>query len=292
MDIFRPAERPDEATPDIPLRGVVINAFPAAPSWEADTVDDLTRALELSEFRLVYQPIIRLSMGRIAGVEALLRWNHPDRGVVSPGEFMAEAEESGAIHAIGSWVLRQAVADAERLQAAQPNGPPLMLSVNLSARQLADPTFAGAVRGILAGSSVDPGTVYLEVGESSVMDDVEGAARMLRDLRATGVRMTIDDFGTGFSSLFHLNRFPIDFLKIDRSLVDGLERDTGSSNIVTAVIAMAHALGLPAIAEGVETDLQLGSLRRLGCDYAQGYLFARPQPVEAVVALLASDPAW
>jgi PAS domain S-box-containing protein len=269
----------------------VIDALPTAPR-EADTGDDLARALELSEFSLVYQPIIRLATGRVAGVEALLRWNHPERGVVSPGEFMAEAEESGAIHAIGSWVLRQAVADAERLQGAQPGGEPLMLSVNLSARQLADPSFAEAVRGILAGSSVNPGTVYLEVAEGSVMDDVDGAASVLRDLRATGVRMTIDDFGTGFSSLLHLNRFPIDFLKIDRSFVDTLEQDTGSANIVTAVIAMAHALGLPAIAEGVETDLQRDSLRRLGCDYAQGYLFARPQPVEQVVALLTSDPAW
>jgi diguanylate cyclase (GGDEF)-like protein/PAS domain S-box-containing protein len=268
------------------------NAFPAVPSSEADAGDDLARALELSEFRLIYQPIIRLETGLVAGVEALLRWNHPHRGVVSPGDFLADAEESGAIHAIGSWVLRQAVADAERLQGAQPGGAPLMLSVNLSARQLADPNFADSVRGILAGSPVDPGTVYLEVGESSVMDDVEGAAAILRDLRATGVRMTIDDFGTGFSSLLHLNRFPIDFLKIDRSFVDTLEQNTGSANVVTAVIAMAHALGLPAIAEGVETDLQLYSLRRLGCDYAQGYLFARPQPVDQVVALLASDPAW
>jgi diguanylate cyclase (GGDEF)-like protein/PAS domain S-box-containing protein len=275
--------------PDVPDEAT---AFPAVPSSQADTGDDLARALELSEFRLVYQPIIRLDTGRVAGVEALLRWNHPDRGVVSPGEFMAEAEETGAIHAIGSWVLRQVVTDAERLQGAQPAGAPLMLSVNLSARQLADPNFADAVRGILAGSPVDPGTVYLEVGESSVMDDVDGAASILRDLRATGVRMTIDDFGTGFSSLLHLNRFPIDFLKIDGSFVNTLEQNTGSANIVTAVIAMAHALGLPAIAEGVETDLQLYSLRRLGCDYAQGYLFARPQPVEQVVALLTSDPAW
>jgi diguanylate cyclase (GGDEF)-like protein/PAS domain S-box-containing protein len=274
-----PPQPPDELSPD-------------AAGAPVDAGDELARALERSEFHLVYQPIVRLHTGRVTGVEALLRWDHPERGVVSPAGFMADAEESGLIHAMGTWVLRQAVADAERLQAAQPDGAPLMLSVNLSARQLADPNFADAVRGILAGSRVNPGTVYLEVGESSVMDDVEGAAQVLHQLRATGVRMTIDDFGTGFSSLLHLNRFPIDFIKVDRSFVNTLEQSTGSANIVTAVIAMAHALGLPAIAEGVETDVQLYSLRRLGCDYAQGYLFARPAPIEQVLHLLASDPAW
>jgi EAL domain-containing protein (putative c-di-GMP-specific phosphodiesterase class I) len=139
---------------------------------------------------------------------------------------------------------------------------------------------------------VDPGTIYLEVGESSVMEDVDAVAGVLRDLRATGVRISIDDFGTGFSSLLHLNRFPIDFLKVDRSFIDTLDRPTGSANIVTAVIAMAHALGLPAIAEGVETDDQLSSLRSLGCDYAQGYLFARPQAMTQVTVLLARNPAW
>jgi diguanylate cyclase (GGDEF)-like protein/PAS domain S-box-containing protein len=265
---------------------------PPGPAEPADLGDELYRALERSEFRLLYQPIIHLHTGRIAGVEALLRWQHPERGLVSPAAFMDAAEESGLIHAMGSWVLRQVVAHAERLQAARPGGAPLMLSVNLSARQLADPDFAEVVRGILAGSLVDPGTIYLEVGESSVMEDVDAVAGVLRDLRATGVRMSIDDFGTGFSSLLHLDRFPIDFLKVDRSFVDTLDRPTGSANIVTAVIAMAHALGLPAIAEGVETDVQLYSLRSLGCDYAQGYLFARPQALDEVTALVARNPAW
>lgn len=278
----------------LPVREV--EGGPATPMPPADGPppepegDDLFRALERSEFRVLYQPIIRLHTSRIAGIEALVRWEHPHRGLVSPAEFMAEAEESGLIHAIGSWVLRQAVSDAERLQATRTDE--LMLSVNLSARQLADPNFVEVVRGILAGSRIDPGTVYLEVGESSVMENVDGAAEVLRHLRATGVRMSIDDFGTGFSSLLHLNRFPIDFLKVDRSFVATLEDDTGSANIVTAVISMAHALGLPAIAEGVETEMQLHSLRRLGCDYAQGYLFARPQPIDQVSSLLASDPAW
>jgi diguanylate cyclase (GGDEF)-like protein/PAS domain S-box-containing protein len=278
------------------LRVREVEGGPATPMPPADGTppepegDDLFRALERAEFRVLYQPIIRLHTGRIAGIEALVRWEHPQRGLVSPAEFMAEAEESGLIHAIGSWVLRQAVSDAERLQASRTDE--LMLSVNLSARQLADPNFVEVVRGILAGSRIDPGTVYLEVGESSVMEDVEGAAEVLRHLRATGVRMSIDDFGTGFSSLLHLNRFPIDFLKVDRSFVATLEDNTGSANIVTAVISMAHALGLPAIAEGVETDVQLYSLRRLGCDYAQGYLFARPQRFDQVSSLLASDPAW
>jgi diguanylate cyclase (GGDEF)-like protein len=276
--------RPDAVGPAEPDR--------EPPAEAGDLGEELYRGLERSEFRLLYQPIIHLRTGRIAGVEALLRWEHPQRGLVSPAEFMDAAEESGLIHAMGAWVLRQVTADAERLQAARPDGSPLMLSVNLSARQLADPNFAQVVRGILAGSLVDPGTIYLEVGESSVMEDVDAVAGVLRDLRATGVRISIDDFGTGFSSLLHLNRFPIDFLKVDRSFIDTLDRPTGSANIVTAVIAMAHALGLPAIAEGVETDDQLSSLRSLGCDYAQGYLFARPQAMTQVTVLLARNPAW
>lgn len=264
----------------------------AAPA-EAETGESpLVRALRRGEFRLDYQPIVRLATGRIAGVEALLRWEDPQRGLVSPGEFMAEAEETGLITHIGTWVLREVVRESEQLQAAHPEGMPLMLSVNLSARQLAEPDVVDVVRGILAGSRVDPGTLYLEVGESSVMEDADAAAPVLADLRSTGVRMSIDDFGTGFSSLMHLNRFPIDFLKIDRSFVEGLERDPGASNIVTAVISMAHALGLPTIAEGVETEGQLYTLRRLGCDYAQGYLFARPQPIAVTIQLLGTDPVW
>jgi diguanylate cyclase (GGDEF)-like protein/PAS domain S-box-containing protein len=263
------------------------------PAPAAVTADrSLAGAFQRGEFRLVYQPIIRLHSGRIAGVEALLRWQDPERGLLAPGEFMAEAEETGMIHHIGAWVLEEACREAERLQAAQPEGAPLMLSVNLSARQLADPEFVGVVRRILAGSRVDPGTVYLEVGESSLMDDAEAAVAMLSALRSTGVRMSVDDFGTGFSSLSHLNRFPIDFLKIDRSVVEGLDRDAAAANLVTAVISMAHALGLPTIAEGVETDLQVYTLRRLSCDYAQGYRFARPQPLDEVLRLLAADPVW
>jgi EAL domain-containing protein (putative c-di-GMP-specific phosphodiesterase class I) len=205
---------------------------------------------------------------------------------------MADAEDTGLIVQIGTWVLSEAVRDAERLQAASPSGEPLMLSVNLSAKQLAEPAFAQVVRQILAGSRMDPGTLYLEIRESSVMDDAEAASAVLNDLRSTGVRMSIDDVGTGFSSLLHLNRFPIDFLKVDRSFVNMMDTQSGASNIVTAVIAMAHALGLPAIAEGVETEIQLHTLRQLGCDYAQGFLFARPAPLNEVVELLSGDPVW
>jgi EAL domain-containing protein (putative c-di-GMP-specific phosphodiesterase class I) len=205
---------------------------------------------------------------------------------------MAVAEETGLIHHIGAWVLREIAAEGERLQATHPDGGPLMLSINLSARQFEDPGFVGIVEGILAGSRIDPGTLYMEIGESSVMEDTEAAAAVLAELRGAGVRVSIDDFGTGYSSLMHLNRFPIDFLKIDRSFVEGLDRDPAAGNIVTAVISMAHALGLPTIAEGVETGEQLYTLRRLGCDYAQGYLFARPQLLPETLRLLASDPTW
>lgn len=288
-----------EATPTGASMGEAEAAAPsgaAAPGQavavEAAPGESLVRALEQAEFRLLYQPIIRLRTGQVAGVEALLRWEDPERGLLSPAEFMADAEATGLIVHIGTWVLREAVRDAERLQAASPTGEPLMLSVNLSARQLAEPAFAQVVRQILAGSRMDPGTLYLEIGESSVMDDADAASAVLNDLRSTGVRMSIDDFGTGFSSLLHLNRFPIDFLKVDRSFVNMMDTESGASNIVTAVIAMAHALGLPAIAEGVETEIQLHTLRQLGCDYAQGYLFARPAPVSEVVELLSGDPIW
>ncbi|MGH2765137.1 MAG: EAL domain-containing protein [Actinomycetota bacterium] len=274
-----------------PLPGPGPAPAPAAIA-ATDGESPLLGALQRGEFRLAYQPIIHLQTGGIAGVEALLRWQDPARGLVSPGDFMAEAEETGLIQHIGAWVLREVCRDAERLQAASPDGAPLMLSVNLSARQLEAPDFVDLVRGILAGSRVDPGTFYLEIGESSVMDDTDATSAVLGELRAVGVRMSIDDFGTGFSSLLHLNRFPIDFLKVDRSFVEGLDRDPGAANIVTAVISMAHALGMPTIAEGVETAEQLYTLRRLGCDYAQGYLFARPQVLADVLELLATNPTW
>ena len=263
---------------------------PVAPRAEGES--RLSGALGRGEFRIAYQPIVRLQTGRIAGVEALLRWQDPDRGLVSPGDFMAEAEETGLIHEIGAWVLREVCREAERLQGAHPDGGPLMLSVNLSSRQFEAPDFVDVVRAILAGSRVDQGTLYMEIGESSVMEDADAAARVLAELRSAGVRVSIDDFGTGYSSLMHLNRFPIDFLKIDGSFVEGLDRDPAAGNIVTAVISMAHALGLPTIAEGVETAEQLYTLRRLGCDYAQGYLFARPQLLPETLTLLASDPTW
>src|ERR687891_1194903 len=261
---------------------------PSAPTGQSRLID----ALHRGEFRLAYQPIVRLQSGRIAGVEALLRWQDPERGLLGPAEFMSEAEETGLIHHIGAWVLGEVTAEAERLQTAHPDGGPLMLSINLSARQFESPDFVGVVEGILAGSRIDPGTLYMEIGESNVMEDTDAAAAVLSELRKVGVRVSIDDFGTGYSSLMHLNRFPIDFLKIDRSFIDGLDRDPSAGNIVTAVISMAHALGLPAIAEGVETAEQLYTLRRLGCDYAQGYLFARPQLLPETLSLLASDPTW
>ena len=278
-----PAEvRPDSAAPRAQA--------PSAPPVRAES--RLGMALDRGEFRLLYQPVIRLRTGRIAGVEALLRWEDPDRGLIPPSAFLAEAEETGLIVDIGAWVLEQVVLDAERLQAARPEGPPLMLAVNLSARQLAQPGFTDIVHAILAGSRVDAGTLYLEVSESNVMKDADATMSVLRDLRSIGARMSIDDFGTGYSSLVHLKRFPVDFLKVDRSFVSGVVDDPADSAIVSAVIGIGHALGLPVIAEGVETDEQLGTLRRLGCDLAQGYRFARPEPVIQVCDMLRGDPAW
>ena len=251
--------------------------------------NSLRKAIERRELRIHYQPKIDLRTGAIIGAEALLRWEHPDRGLLLPGEFIRVAEESGLIVPIGRWVLDQAVRQAQRWQAEVPGLGPQYICVNLSRRQLGDPHLVDDVAAVLADTGIDPGLVDLEITESVLMDDVELAHRALTSLHELGVKLVVDDFGTGYSSLSYLQRFPVDLLKIDRSFVAGLGVNKGDTAIVTAVLSLAHALGMAAIAEGVETAEQLAELRRLGCDMAQGFYLARPQPAQAVADLLTQD---
>ncbi|HEY7605140.1 MAG TPA: EAL domain-containing protein, partial [Actinomycetes bacterium] len=209
----------------------------------------LHRAVERGEFRVLYQPIHSLRSGRAVGAEALVRWEHPDRGLIGPGEFIALAEETGLIMAIGTQVLRQACRQARTWQAENRR---LAIKVNLSARQFVHPNLAGVVAEILAETGIDPALVYLEITETVLMEDVESTSGALSELKSLGVSLTVDDFGTGYSSLAYLKRFPVDELKVDRHFVAGLLSDAEDQAIVTAIINLAHTLGLVAVAEGVE----------------------------------------
>ena len=248
----------------------------------------LHRALERGEFRLHYQPAVSIVDGSVVGVEALLRWDHPERGLVLPAEFIPVAEDSGLIVPIGRWVLEEACRQADRWQRF---GRETWLSLNLSAHQLTAPGLVEEVEAALETTSTDAARLHLEITESALMADTEGAARVIRSLKRLGVRVSIDDFGTGYSSLSHLKRLAVDTLKIDRSFVDGLGREPENTAIVMAVLGMAQSLGLSVVAEGVETEEQLAALRDLGCTTAQGFLFARPQPPDSVGRLLAGRTA-
>ena len=250
-----------------------------------ETESSLHRATERDELRLVYQPVVEIATGRIVGVEALLRWQHPQQGLISPGAFIPVAEETGLIVPMGNWALHEALRHWSQLRRHHPGGP-LTLAVNLSARQLRDPNLAGTVRDALARYDVGPWELCLELTESSFMADIELHGRTLAELQALGVQLAIDDFGTGYSSLTYLQRFPVTVLKIDQSFVRGLGREASDEAIVESVIHLAHGLGLRVVAEGVETADQVASLHRLGCDVAQGYYLARPAPAADIDALL------
>jgi diguanylate cyclase (GGDEF)-like protein len=242
----------------------------------------LHRAVERDEFRVAYQPTVRLDTGEVEGAEALVRWDRPGHGVVAPLDFVPLAEENGLIVPIGAYVLEQACAQARRWSdaAGGPAGP--TVAVNLSARQLVDPGLVPLVRGALERSGVDPASISLEITESVLMGDVAAVGAVLGELKALGLRLYVDDFGTGYSSLTYLQRFPVDGVKVDRSFVAGLGTQADADAIVCAVIGLAHGLGLVAVAEGVETQEQLDRLIDLRCDVAQGYHLGRPSPAEQV----------
>ncbi|MEY2434408.1 MAG: hypothetical protein QOC92_4133 [Acidimicrobiaceae bacterium] len=244
------------------------------------TESALRQALERGELRVHYQPIFALSDLRPVGVEALVRWQHPTRGLLSPGDFIAVAEESGLIVPIGTWVLAEACRQVAEWNLELPEGHALSLSVNLSARQLAEPGLVESVRATLDEVGIDPGTLdlWLEVTETFVLRDPETAAARLAELRSLGVRLAVDDFGTGYSSLSYLRQFPVSSLKIDRAFVAGLGSSDEDEAIVLAMVHLAHALGIEVVAEGVESDVQLARLRDIGCDFAQGFLLQVPLP--------------
>jgi diguanylate cyclase (GGDEF)-like protein/PAS domain S-box-containing protein len=246
---------------------------------------ELRRALERDELRLFYQPIVTLQNGAIPGVEALVRWQHPDRGLIGPADFIPFAEQSTLIHSIGRWVLDEACRQAARWSRERPGLPAIAVSVNLSSRQLADRHLVTAIAATLDETGVDPGLLTLEITESLLVQDMTSAVETLEALKALGVRLSLDDFGTGYSSLSYLTALPLDVLKLDRSFVSQLGTDADPA-IVAAVCEMAVALGMTVVAEGVELPAQLAILRELGCRFAQGYLFARPLPPEELREVL------
>jgi diguanylate cyclase (GGDEF)-like protein/PAS domain S-box-containing protein len=246
---------------------------------------DLRRAVDQGEFVLHYQPFVSLDDGSITGVEALLRWVHPGRGLVPPLEFIPTAEELGLIVPIGRWVLHEAARQARLWQDVHPNDPPLIVSVNASAFQMHDPGFVADVKAVLASTGLDPRHLVVEITESVLMQDTEEVRNRLEMLHAEGVRLAIDDFGTGYSSLSYLGTFPIDVLKIDRSFVAGA--GSGAPSDLSAVmVSIGRTLGLETIAEGVEALDEAKHLRALGCQSAQGFLFARPAPAAEMGSLL------
>jgi diguanylate cyclase (GGDEF)-like protein len=251
---------------------------------------DLRRALDRDELLLAYQPQLRLrtdgahdaaiTASNVHGVEALVRWRHPEIGVIGPGEFIAVAEETGLIVPLGMWVLRTACAQVARWM--REDGVTLRVSVNLSARQTRDPGLVQSVMDVLRDTGLPPHLLELEITESVLMEDIETNITLLESLHAAGISLSIDDFGTGYSSLAYLQRFPIQKLKIDRSFIQRMPGD--GEAIASAVIAMAHSLNMQVVAEGVEDPEQLALLRRAGCDLGQGYLFSRPLEAASLMA--------
>jgi diguanylate cyclase len=252
-----------------------------------ETESALRRGIERDEFRLAYQPIVDLGSGEVTGVEALVRWAHPTRGLLLPHEFIPLAEDTGLINQIGAQVLSQACRQSREWGRRAER--PLSISVNLSGRQLATPELVSTVTRTLERCNLDPSMLCLEITESVLMQDIKASIAALTSLRSLGVRLAVDDFGTGYSALSYLKHFPVDQLKIDRSFIVGLEGDSRDAAIVSTILTLADALGLSAVAEGVETEAQEQRLGSLGCRLAQGYRFSRPASAEDIGPVLAGS---
>ncbi|WP_243367186.1 EAL domain-containing protein [Fundidesulfovibrio soli] len=251
--------------------------------------NEFRRALAKSEFELHYQPIVDVNTGVTVSLEALLRWNHPERGFIPPLEFIPLAEENGLIVPLGWWVLEEACRMLALIQKRFPLPTPLSMTVNISAKQFSQTDLGQKLAGLLQTAEIAPGSLELEITESVIMDRGEAAIERLEELKALGLRLFVDDFGTGYSSLSYLHRFPIDMLKIDRSFIREIDATGGHAEIVRAIVGLGRNLGLGLIAEGVETEAQLAVIRTLGCQMAQGFLFSRPQPAEGIMNYLEKD---
>jgi len=253
---------------------------------------DLRRAVQEESFGLQYQPIVCLADGRMIGFEALVRWRHPVWGMVAPDQFIQVAEETGLILPIGRWVLSEACACLRRWQREFPSEPPLTINVNLSRRQLLQADLLEQIRRILARTGLPADSLRLEITESAILENPEGAVEFLNQLRSLRIGLCVDDFGTGYSSLSSLQEFPVDVLKIDRSFIQGMGPEGERDEIVRAVVSLAHSLGMQVVAEGVETEGQLQRLRDMECDYGQGYLLCHAQDAEGIDRLLERSEPW
>jgi diguanylate cyclase (GGDEF)-like protein len=251
---------------------------------------DLRRALEREEFCVYYQPIVSLENGELAGLEALVRWQHPERGMISPAEFIGMAEEHGFILPLGQWVLERACRQLVQWQRQSLQNRSLFMSVNLSAKQMAQTGLVNQIKEVLEETNLDPAHLKLEITESAVMENAEMAVTVLKQLKALGVQLSVDDFGTGYSSLSYLHRFPLDTLKIDQSFVSRIGEADENGEIVRTIVTLAENMGMDVVAEGIETLEQLSELRRLDCRYGQGYLFARPLEARAATAWISHTP--
>ena len=297
----------DPAVPVADLLPAAMDALRAAKDagrdhvvWYSDTMhprhpraaqlsDDLQHGIENGELRLHYQPIMDLTRDTVVGVEALVRWDRPGIGLLSPASFIEVAERTGQIIALGAWVARTACAAAVALQPHDETT--LSVSMNVSARQLGDPGLVEMLKRALRDTGCPPSALTVEITETALLDDLEGAAVTLGAIKALGVRLDLDDFGTGYSSLLYLKHFPVDRIKIDQSFVAGLGSNHTDTTIVASTIALAHAVGIQAVAEGVETLAQLEMLRRMGCDYMQGYLLSHPLEADALTRWLTTRDA-
>jgi diguanylate cyclase (GGDEF)-like protein len=253
---------------------------------------DLRLAIERNEFELYYQPIIGLETASLVGFEALVRWNHPQRGLVPPIEFIPVSENTGLIIPMTVQILRSACAQVVKWQNVSGSSNPLSVAVNLSGKHFGHPALVEQITTIIKETGINPASLKLELTESAVMENAETAILMLKQIKETGVQISIDDFGTGYSSLSYLHRFPIDLLKVDRSFVSAMEENTENGEIVRTVIALAKVLKLKVVAEGIESIHQFHQLRVLGCEYGQGYLFSKPLPVADIERLLLDNNRW
>jgi EAL domain-containing protein (putative c-di-GMP-specific phosphodiesterase class I) len=248
---------------------------------------DLARAVDSQEFELHYQPVVQLrDWDRASGVEALIRWNHPRRGMVPPGDFIPVAEETGLITHIGEWVMRESCRQQHNWAATGPNLARMTVSVNLSAVQFAQPDIADTIGAAIADTGADPARMVIEITESALIESSRSNREKLDAIKNIGVRLALDDFGTGFSSLSYLRQFPFDIIKIDRSFVTEVDVDQSAADLASSVIAIGKTLNRTIVAEGVETVGQAEWLTRAGCDAAQGFFFARPMRPEQLLPLL------